>query len=137
MTTVDPEAYKNWSPAAQAKALDALQRRRNDTWRPFFCGDRTCNGKPHGPWQWNHARADQYPPADDDWLAWVLRSGRGARKTRTGSEYTHRMAAATGRIAIVGATGADVRDIMMEGESGIMTVAAPDMRPHYEPSKRR
>ncbi|RPJ77434.1 MAG: ATP-binding protein [Acidobacteria bacterium] len=136
-TAVDPQAYKGWSPAAQAKALEKLQAARNEAWRPFYCPDAACNGKPHDVWEWNHARADQRPPTDADWLVWLLKSGRGAGKTRAGSEYTHRMANVTHRLAIVGATGADVRDIMLEGESGLLTIAAPDFRPAYEPSKRR
>ena len=111
---VDPELYKAWTPAAQAKALERLQAMANNTWRPFYCDDAACNGKPHGPWEWHHARADQRPPTDHDWLVWLMKSGRGAGKTRAGAEYTHRMATVTHRLAIVGATGADVRDIMLE-----------------------
>ncbi len=41
------------------------------------------------------------------------------------------------RIAIVGRTAADVRDVMVEGRSGILSVFPPAQRPVYEPSKRR
>jgi hypothetical protein len=41
------------------------------------------------------------------------------------------------RIALVGATAADVRDVMVEGESGILACSPPDFTPDYEPSKRR
>lgn len=78
MTSV--EDYRNWTPAAQQRALQLLQQKQNDTWRPFYCGNRECNGKPHGEWLWNHARSDQYPPSDLDWLTWVITSGRGAGK---------------------------------------------------------
>ena len=135
--TVEPDAYKHWTPAAQQRALASLQQTRNDRWRPFYCPNPNCDGKPHGEWQWNHARSDQHPPSYADWLTWAITSGRGAGKTRTGAEYTHQMTEATGRIAIIGATGADVRDTMLEGESGIITIARPDRRPKYEPSKRR
>jgi phage terminase large subunit-like protein len=64
-------------------------------------------------------------------------SGRGSGKTRTGSEYTNRMTEFTGRMALVGATGPDARDIMIEGESGLVTIAPPGLRPRFEPSKRR
>ena len=134
---MDNDQYRTWTPAAQQRALDALRRTENDNWRPFFCGDRNCDGQPHGEWEWNHARADQYPPADDDWLTWAITSGRGAGKTRTGAELTHQMSDYTGRIALIGATGADVRDTMLEGESGVLTIARPGNRPTYEPSKRR
>ena len=89
------------------------------------------------PWTWNHARADQHPPGDTEWLTWLLLSGRGSGKTRAGAEYTHRMSKVSARMALVGATGPDARDIMIEGESGLITIAPPGMRPHYEPSKRR
>ena len=137
MTNFDPEAYKQWSPQAQAKALDALRQRASDTWRPFYCPRQGCDGKPHDDWLWNHARADQHPPQDDDWVVWLLLSGRGSGKTRTGSEFTHRMTSQVGRMAFIGATGPDARDIMIEGESGLKATAPPGFMPRFEPSKRR
>ena len=133
----ESDAYRNWTPAAQQAALERLRRAQNDTWRPFYCRVPTCDGKPHDDWKWNHARADQRPPTDDEWFLWLLMSGRGAGKTRTGAEFTQRMTEVTGRIAIVAATGADVRDTCLEGESGILTIARPGFRPDYQPSKRR
>jgi phage terminase large subunit-like protein len=133
----DVDAYRDWSPQAQRKALEALQRARNDAWRPFYCPRVDCDGLPHDDWAWNHAREDQKPPTDAEWLTWLLLSGRGAGKTRTGAEYTHRMAEVTGRMALVGATGPDARDVMVEGESGLLTIARPGWKPHFEPSKRR
>jgi len=41
------------------------------------------------------------------------------------------------RIALIGETAADVRDVMIEGRSGILTISRPDFRPIYTPSKRR
>lgn len=38
---------------------------------------------------------------------------------------------------MVGQTAADVRDVMIEGESGILAVSPPWFEPKYEPSKRR
>ncbi len=144
MSDVDLDAFKGWTPAAQDKALAVLQGVQNERWRPFYCSNPECDGKPHGPlregeepWTWNHARSEQRPPTDLEWLTWLIQSGRGSGKTRTGSEVTHQMTELTGRIALVGATGADVRDTMLEGESGIITVAKPGFRPKYEPSKRR
>lgn len=135
--TVDPDAWRSWTPQAQAKALDMMKARSVDSWRPFYCPKAGCNGKPHDAWEWNHARQDQHPPSDTDWVTWLLMSGRGSGKTRTGSEFTHRMTEHTGRMAIVGATGPDARDIMIEGESGLMTIAPPGKMPNFEPSKRR
>lgn len=42
-----------------------------------------------------------------------------------------------GRIALLAPTAADVRDVMVEGDSGILAVAPNHDRPKYEPSKRR
>ena len=84
------------------------------------------------------ARDNQKPPAWD-WRTWVLCAGRGFGKTRTGAEWVNWIAT-TGqarRIGLIGATSADVRDVMIEGESGIMAIAADADRPLYEPSKRR
>jgi hypothetical protein len=133
----DFDAYKAWAPPAQEKALELIKSRQSETWRPFYCKQDGCDGRPHDEWAWNHARADQHPPADTEWVTWLLLSGRGSGKTRTGSEFTHRMSEVTGRIAIVAATGPDARDTMIEGESGLVTIAPPGLRPHFEPSKRR
>lgn len=131
------DQYKNWTASGQAKALERLHQLKNDRWRPFFCPNPICDGAPHGDWVWRHARKDQRPPADRDWLVWLLLSGRGAGKTRAGSEWAHRVVERVSRIALIAPTGADARDVMLEGESGILTIAPPGKRPNYEPSKRR
>jgi predicted phage terminase large subunit-like protein len=65
-------------------------------------------------------------------------AGRGFGKTRSGSEWTlEQVSAGCRRIALVGATAADVRDVMIEGESGILACSPDWNRPVYEPSKRR
>ncbi len=131
------DAYRTWSPAAQEKALQALRERTTKEWRPFYCPDPVCDGNPHGEWEWNHARADQRPPTDNDWLVWLLMSGRGTGKTRTGTEFVHRATKKLPRIALVAGTSTDAREVMLEGESGILSIAPPDHRPFYEPSKKR
>jgi phage terminase large subunit-like protein len=84
------------------------------------------------------ARPSQLPPKGD-WLVWLLLAGRGFGKTRTGAEWVRAQAWAdkTARIALIGPTAADVRDVMVEGESGILAISPPWFRPVYEPSKRR
>lgn len=83
------------------------------------------------------ARPSQKVP-DGDWLTWLLLAGRGFGKTRVGAEWI-RHGAENGcrRMALVGATAADVRDTMVEGESGVLAVSSPSFMPIYEPSKRR
>jgi phage terminase large subunit-like protein len=87
------------------------------------------------------ARPEQLTPAGD-WNVWLVLAGRGWGKTRTGAEFI-RDEVASGRarrIALIGPTAADVRDVMVEGQSGILSLYAhlpEDERPVYEPSKRR
>ena len=83
------------------------------------------------------ARGNQLPPAGD-WRSWLLLAGRGFGKTRVGAEWVRtKVAEGCRRIAIVAPTAADARDVMIEGESGLLSIGAPGKRPHYEPSKRR
>ena len=84
------------------------------------------------------ARPSQLPPAGN-WRVWLLLAGRGFGKTRTGAEYVRSCVRArrAGRIAFVAPTAADARNVMVEGESGILAISAADDRPRYEPSKRR
>lgn len=84
------------------------------------------------------ARADQLAPAGD-WRIWALLAGRGYGKTRLGAEFV-RSQVENGnakRIALVGRTAADVRDVIVEGESGLLSVCPPWNKPRYEPSRRR
>lgn len=84
------------------------------------------------------ARPSQLPP-DGDWRVWLLLAGRGFGKTRTGAELMRARAIArtARRLALVAPTAGDARDVMVEGESGILAISPPWERPRYEPSKRR
>jgi len=82
------------------------------------------------------ARAEQLPP-DGEWLTWMFLAGRGAGKTRSAAEWIIERAKTPNlRLALVGRTPADVRDVMVEGESGIMACGR-GMNIQYEPSKRK
>jgi phage terminase large subunit-like protein len=84
------------------------------------------------------ARPSQLAPAGD-WLCWLTLAGRGYGKTRQGAEWVLEevRAGRSRRVALVGPTAADVRDVMVEGESGILSCARAGERPSHEPSKRR
>ena len=87
------------------------------------------------------ARPEQLPPAGD-WDTWLLLAGRGFGKTRVGAETTDAEAKSgrARRIALVAPTAADARDVMVEGESGILSLYAhlpQNEWPVFEPSKRR
>jgi phage terminase large subunit-like protein len=84
-------------------------------------------------------------PSGTPWLTWLILAGRGFGKTRTGAETIRKWATGKtplapgqcSRIAIVAETSADARDVLVEGESGILSCHPKDFRPRYEPSKRR
>jgi len=72
-----------------------------------------------------------------NWRVWLLLAGRGFGKTRTGAEYVRAMVGMrrVRRVALVAPTAADARAVMVEGESGLLSIGPPDDRPDYEPSK--
>lgn len=84
------------------------------------------------------ARPSQLAP-DGDWRTWLVLAGRGFGKTRTGAEWVRQQIELErcGRIALVAPTAGDARDVMVEGESGILAISPEWNKPIYEPSKRR
>jgi len=88
-------------------------------------------------WRTWERPAQQEP--DLPWRTWLVMAGRGFGKTRMGAEWVRRQAAAnpTARIALVAATLAEARAVMVEGESGLLAVCPPDERPLWEPSLGR
>jgi phage terminase large subunit-like protein len=89
-------------------------------------------------WYIYQARDKQCPP-DGDWFGWLIRSGRGFGKTRTGAEWViDRARQGYKRIALIGQTVADVRDVMIETEDcSILNISPAWFMPEYEPTKRR
>ncbi len=88
-------------------------------------------------WRWE-AHAGQIAPAGD-WTTWVVLGGRGGGKTRAGAEWVADRAAEDGRIALVGQSLHDVREVMIEGPSGIRALPRFSIggRPGWEASRRR
>jgi len=84
------------------------------------------------------ARAEQLPPVGT-WFCWLILAGRGWGKTRTAAEWVRWRVEACGarRVGLIGQTAADVRDVIVEGESGVLAIHPKHARPRYEPSKRR
>ncbi|HET6390779.1 DNA-packaging protein [Hyphomicrobium sp.] len=97
------------------------------------------------------------------WRVWMLLGGRGSGKTRAGAEWVRSLALSDpteestnprpaagspqgsrraqteepARIALVGKTLGDVRNVMIEGQSGLLAIHPTHERPEFEPSKRR
>ena len=84
------------------------------------------------------ARPHQLPPPGE-WLTWMILTGRGWGKTRTGAEWVISEAKKGAKhIALIGQTKADVRDTMIElGPASILKISNPNFYPKYESSKRR
>lgn len=88
------------------------------------------------------------PPAANNggpWTTWLVLAGRGAGKTRLGAEWIRALvhgrppyaASAYGRIALVGETGHDAREVMIEGPAGILRVSPSAERPRWSATRRR
>ncbi|WP_354544012.1 terminase family protein [Roseovarius sp. MBR-78] len=90
------------------------------------------------------AMEHQLPP-EGDWRTWVILGGRGAGKTRAGAEWVRARVegalpldpGACRRLALVGETVDQVREVMVFGESGIMACSPPDRRPEWQATRRR
>lgn len=135
-----PRGWQNW-PVEQLEelltGLQSLADERTSGRGPWLCDREECDGLPHEGRRNKHARTEQRAPAGAEWDYWNLFAGRGFGKTRTGAEWVIGKAKTEARGALVGPTAADVRDIMVEGESGILACARTGFRPEYQPSKRR
>jgi len=114
---------RDLDPAEQRKLLKSLGPDERREWR----------------WHWDlWGRQSQLAPPGD-WRIWLILAGRGFGKTRAGAQWVNRIAetAPDARIALVAANLAEARSIMVEGESGLLSVGAPWRRPAFEPSLRR
>lgn len=82
------------------------------------------------------ARNEQIAPGGL-WRSWLFMGGRGAGKTRAGAEWVGELAryGKARRIALIAPTFHDVREVMIDGASGLRATA--DERPVYEASRKR
>ncbi|WPY95068.1 terminase family protein [Limimaricola variabilis] len=85
----------------------------------------------------------QRPPGGD-WRTWVILGGRGAGKTRAGAEWVRgqvegprpRDPGRARRVALIGETLDQAREVMVFGDSGLMACAPPDRRPDWSATRR-
>lgn len=87
---------------------------------------------------WDFWRRDDQVEPEDSWRVWLVMAGRGYGKTRMGAEWVSGLAASHpgARFALVGATLNEARQVMIEGESGLLSLPFAE-RPEWEPSLRR
>lgn len=120
--------------SVNAADVEAFTRSR----AAFYRASRPYRHAVSPPWS-TLARLKQLPPPGN-WRFWLLMAGRGFGKTRTGAEYIREevQAGRTREIMLIAATASDVRDVVIEGPSGIVKVCERvGWRVRYEPSKQR
>lgn len=86
-------------------------------------------------WEW-WARQSQLEP-DWSWTYWLIKAGRGFGKTRVGAEQVRKWVRRWPLVNLIGATVDDARDIMIEGESGILAICPESERPRYVKHERK
>ena len=124
----------------------ALHPQAPDVWSAALTPEKWCEIR----YNWAaHARDDQLAPVFTDkgtrWHTWLVLGGRGSGKTRTGAEWVRAQVEwelpladrRARRIALVADTIAQVRSVMIEGVSGLLSVYPPDQRPKLEASKNQ
>lgn len=97
------------------------------------------------PWLFEFWALPHQLPPDGAWKTWVILGGRGAGKTRAGAEWVRSEVEGSRpldpgrsrRVALVGETVDQVREVMVFGESGILACSPPDRRPEWEAGRRR
>lgn len=106
--------------------------------------DDECEALVH---DWRFLARDEQIQPEGDWQNWMILAGRGWGKSRTGAEWVRQqVVSGVKRLHLIAPTASDARDVMVEGESGLLaccwagdrTVTGELLgRPAYEPSKRR
>ncbi len=91
------------------------------------------------PFAHAHQIAPERANSGAPWTTWLILGGRGAGKTRAGAEWVRTIAVndSAARIALIGETEHDAREVMVEGISGLLAVHRHDERPQWIPSRRR
>ena len=126
-------------PADSPKLISLAQSLANSGQLESFIASLTPQEAIELKYLWEFwARPNQLPP-NTPWTVWLCLAGRGWGKTRVGAEWVqHRVDSGKARrIALSGRTSAEVRDIIVDGESGILNTAPPWSKPEYQTTKRR
>jgi len=113
--------------------------------RESFLADLTDKALVALPWLFDFWAMPHQLPPEGSWRSWDCMGGRGAGKTRAGAEWVRAQAEGAGprdpgsaqRIALIGETHDQVREVMIFGDSGILACSPPDRRPNWEATRRR
>lgn len=88
-------------------------------------------------WDWRFWARDKQRLPEAPFFVWVILAGRGFGKTRTGAETVRAWVKINRFVNLIGATADDARDIMIEGESGVLACCPKAERPVYKQSGRK
>src|SRR5690242_312277 len=116
--TTQAEVRRRVERLKRVRAAGTHDRRPREAFDWY--GDSCPCGLPPGECR-EHPRArDSQRPPPGGWRTWGVMAGRAFGKTRTGAEWVRHQVERRGarRVALVAATAADARDVMVEGESG-------------------
>ena len=133
LSAPDLRSGADWLASANAETQDA------------FLNDLGEGGLAALPFLFEFWALPHQLPPDADWRAWVILGGRGAGKTRAGAEWVRSMVEGAmpldpgraRRVALVGETYDQVRDVMVFGDSGILRSSPPDRRPIWKAGERK
>ncbi|MFT6104130.1 MAG: phage terminase large subunit-like protein [Paracoccaceae bacterium] len=97
------------------------------------------------PWLFEFWALPHQLPPEGTWRSWVIMGGRGAGKTRAGAEWVRAQVEGArpmdkgraSRVALVGETIEQAREVMVFGDSGILACSPPDRRPVWEATRKR
>jgi phage terminase large subunit-like protein len=97
------------------------------------------------PWLFEFWALPHQMAPEGAWKTWVIMGGRGAGKTRAGAEWVRSQvegarpldAGQASRVALVGETIDQVREVMIFGDSGILACSPPDRKPVWEAGRKR
>jgi len=97
------------------------------------------------PWLFEFWALPHQVPPEGDWRSWVILGGRGAGKTRAGAEWVRAEVEGarpldpgrSRRVALLGETIDQAREVMVMGESGILACSPPDRQPRWEAVRKR
>ncbi|KRA59968.1 DNA-packaging protein [Caulobacter sp. Root655] len=134
MTTLvePPSGWKKFAPKSAAD------------WRWLATPENLNLWTTEAPWSvverclaaWRPPQTHQKPPPDP-WTTWLFLGGRGAGKTFAGASWIAGLATGPCNLALVGPTFHDVREVMVEGPSGIKSLFPAGERPRWEATRKR
>jgi phage terminase large subunit-like protein len=119
MTNNELSEYKRILTESTPEEFEALLESLTETELIDFYYDLEYQGRPK----------QQLPQGV--WANWLILSGRGFGKTWVGAKVINHWAKTTDNIALIGDNIGEVRDVMIDGPSGILKLARPDFAPVF------